>query len=82
MFPGNVEFIAYERHKDLLQEAERMRLINAVQRQQANDRAASRKLTNWIGAQMVQWGLRLQGCSIVPPPQVMSPHLSKTTLGK
>ena len=70
MFPGGTEQVAYERRKDLLREAERMRLINTLQRQRSNERKIFRKVVNRIGAQMVKWGLKLQSYKMGPPAQV------------
>lgn len=69
MFPGSIEFIMYERQKDLLQEAERMRLINTLQRQKLNEPKTYRKVTNWLGLKMVTWGAILQDYSVGPSSQ-------------
>jgi hypothetical protein len=71
MIPNNLDFIAYERHKSLLRDAEQRRLIKSLQLQRSDERAKFRqKLFNWIGCQMVNWGLRLQGYSITPPSHI------------
>ena len=61
MFAGNAEFIARERHQDLLLQAERIRLINTIRPRPANERPGFRLITTWLGVQLVRWGLRLQG---------------------
>ena len=70
MFPGGLEFIAHERRKEFLREAERMRLINSLQRQKSQERRNFRILVNWMGTQMVKWGLKLQSYKMGPPAQV------------
>ncbi len=70
MFPGAMESIVNERHENFLQEAERMRLIATIRRQQPDQEEVSRKVTNWLGGQMVTWGLKLQGGRVAPPSQV------------
>jgi hypothetical protein len=73
MFVGNAEeYIAYERHRDLLRQAERNRLIKAVQQQHATDRRRSRTITTWLGVKLVTWGIRLQG----QPPQLTAVTVS------
>jgi hypothetical protein len=70
MFPDSLEFTAHERRKEFLQEAERTRLINTLERQRSKERKDFRKVVNWIGAQMVKWGLQLQSYKVAPPSQV------------
>jgi hypothetical protein len=70
MFPVGLEFIVHERRKKLLREAERMRLINALQRQQSKERKYFWIVVNWLGTQMVKWGLKLQSYKMGPPTQV------------
>ncbi len=70
MFLGNMEFVAQERQKDLLEQAKRARLIETLQRQRSNNERISRKVTNRLGTQMVKWGLKLQGYDIAPPSQI------------
>ena len=55
------DFLAgQEHHKDLLQEAERERLIRAAGLRQSGNRRLHWKVANWIGAQLVEWGWKLQ----------------------
>jgi hypothetical protein len=70
MFPGGLEFIIHERRKMLLREAERMRLINSLQRQKSKKRRIFWIVVNWWGTQMVKWGLKLQSYKMGPPSQV------------
>jgi hypothetical protein len=64
---GSIEFAACERRKDYLREAERMRLIVALQ--QRNDQQSLQRIARWIGVQMVKWGVKLQGCKMAPACQ-------------
>ncbi len=64
MLPAHVEFVVYERRKDLLAEAERVRLIKSLPRQPFSRSGRWRHITIWIGGQMVKWGLKLQGQSL------------------
>ena len=61
MFVDNAEFIARERQKDLLLQAERNRLIKTVRQQPTNERHEARSVTTWLGVRLVTWGLKLQG---------------------
>jgi hypothetical protein len=61
MLPGYVELIvAYERHKDLLREAEQRRLINFLQHPEPIWQVKFEKVCHWPGKQLVKWGLKLQ----------------------
>ncbi len=62
MFLNNLEDVAYERQKALREEAEQMWLIKIVQRRQSNKQRVLRKVLNWTGAQMANWGYHLQAC--------------------
>jgi hypothetical protein len=81
MFPFNLEDIAFERHKECLQQAEQRRLIKALERQQSNPGRVSQQVTTWAGAQMVKWGLKLQGHS-VPPQLAATRDVINTPYGK
>jgi hypothetical protein len=70
MFPNSLEFIAHERRKALLAEAERIRLINTLQRQRSDERDIFRKVINRLGDQMVRWGSKLQNYKMAPSSQV------------
>ncbi len=61
-----IELIAYERRKELQQKVERRRLIKMLQHQQSNNRQIIWRVSNWMGTQMVQWGLKLQGHHTTP----------------
>ena len=69
MFSSNMEFIARERHRDLLHQAEQIRLIKTL-RQQTVEQGRFRSILTWIGVQMVKWGLKLQGHSLALPPRM------------
>ena len=47
-----IEFLAYERQKMFLEEAEQRRL---------QDNFPNPSVMHWLGARLVQWGLQLQG---------------------
>jgi hypothetical protein len=70
MFPGGIEYVAEERRKDFLREAERMRLINSLQRRRSNEREKFREVVNWMGTQLVNWGLKLQSYKTTSPSQI------------
>lgn len=62
-----------ERYKELLQEAEQERLIRAAGLLRPGNWRLRRKVANWVGAQMVSWGCKLQRYGIASPsccPQV------------
>jgi hypothetical protein len=72
MFPYNsLEFMAYERHKDWQQKAAKRRLIKSLRQQKANDQGPARQVRNWLGVQLVSWGLKLQGHGTTLPSQVV-----------
>jgi hypothetical protein len=72
MFPGNAEAVARERHRDTLREAEHRRLIKTFEAGQANRAARLRRVSHWLGAQLVTVGLKLQGEKL-PPATVVNP---------
>ena len=62
-----------EQYKDLLREAEQERLIRAAGLRSPVNWRLHRKVAEWIGAQMVRWGCKLQRYGTTPPtycPQV------------
>ncbi len=67
MFPYDIEYVLYERQKDLQREAERMRLIKALERERSANGGLWRKMANAMGSQMVAWGTKLQNESINTP---------------
>jgi hypothetical protein len=55
------DFLVRQEHdKELLQEAERERLIRAAGLQQPGNWKLYRRVVDWIGAQMISWGYKLQ----------------------
>ena len=70
MFPGGIEYVAEERRKDFLREAERIRLINSLEYQRSRERRNFWKVVHWIGTQMVNWGLKLQSYKMASPSQI------------
>jgi hypothetical protein len=63
--------VQQEHYKDLLQEAEHERLIQAAGFQQPGNWRLHRKVAGWIGAQMVRWGGKLQSYATTPPPHCL-----------
>lgn len=62
MLPNYNDFlIAQERHKDLLRQVERERLIRAARLRQTGNWRGRWKVAGWVGGQMVKWGCKLQG---------------------
>lgn len=61
MFLHGIEFIARERYKDLLKEAEQIRLIKSLRYRRERRREIFAGLAYWLGTQMVKWGAKLQG---------------------
>jgi hypothetical protein len=64
--------VRQEQYKDLLWEAEQERLIRAAGLRPSVNWRLHRKVAEWIGAQMVRWGCKLQryGTTAPPCPQV------------
>ena len=61
-------FLARQEHdKELLQEAERERLIRSAGLRQSSHWRPYRKAAGWIGAQMVSWGCKLQRYGTLSP---------------
>jgi hypothetical protein len=72
MFPNDRDLIVYqERYKDLLQEAEKERLIRAARLQQSGHLRLRRTAAGWLGAQMVKWGRKLQSYGTMPSPSCL-----------
>jgi hypothetical protein len=62
-----------EQYKDLLREAERERLIRAAGLRRTGNWKLHRKVSDWVGAQMVRWGYKLRSYGTAPSacdPQV------------
>jgi hypothetical protein len=75
MFLGNAEYVAYERQKDALRQAEQMRLVKSLPVQSTEYTLHKLRLSaaRGLGGQLVKWGLRLQGDkSSWPPPAIVS----------
>ena len=60
--------VRQEHYKDLLREAEHERLIRATRLRQPGNWRLPRKVADWIGAQMVRWGWKLQRYGTRPSP--------------
>ena len=60
-FYHQLEEIAYRRHQELLQQAQRRRLLNILQHQPTNHRRRSQRVAPWAGTQLIRWGLKLHG---------------------
>jgi len=63
----STELLAQEKYKELLREAEHLRLIQAARLEQPGDGGLLRQVVGWIGAQMVRWGSKLQRYGTPPP---------------
>ena len=72
MFPNNMEFMTGEHRQDLRQEAEQMRLIKAAGLQQSDYGLVVRKVTEWLGSQLIKWGAKLHSYGTAPSPEVVS----------
>ena len=59
--------VRQERYRDLRREADRERLIRAVGLRRPGTRLPW-KVTDWVGAQMVRWGWKLQCYGSAPQP--------------
>lgn len=70
MFPGGAEFVPYERHKSLLEQAERARLVKLIRDQPPQAQIKFRTVIYWLGGQLITWGIRLQKSSMVSSPQI------------
>ena len=80
MFGWNLVIAQQERHKDLLREAERYRLVRQVLAERGRgDRAWYRALA-WLGRRLVAWGQRLQerygAAAAAVHPSVCQPTLA------
>ncbi|TEU13715.1 MAG: hypothetical protein E3J21_17900 [Anaerolineales bacterium] len=60
--------VGQEHYKELLREAERERLIRAAELRQLGNWRLHQKVADWIGAQMVSWGRKLQRYGTAPSP--------------
>ena len=60
--------VRQERYKELSQEAEKERLIQAAGLRQPGNWKLYRKVADWIGAQMISWGCKLQRYGTTPSP--------------
>ena len=68
MFPYNNYMLGFERQEALLREAEHERLVRGASSQRPDNRAFHRKSANWLGAQMVKWGQRLEQFGALDEP--------------
>ena len=65
LFFNQAEVVAHqERFKDLVTEVEHGRLIQLAQSSHADNWTLYGSGAHWLGAKMVEWGLKLQ-----PPPR-------------
>lgn len=61
--------VMQEQHKDRLRNIERERLIQAAGLQHGIDLKSYRKVTGWLGKQMVKWGSKLQEYDTTSPSE-------------
>ena len=61
MYQNELDLMAHqERYKELLQETEHERLIRTARLHNSGSRKLNLRLTNWLGARLVSWGMNLQ----------------------
>jgi hypothetical protein len=70
MFPDQMEFVARERRQAFLEAAEQYRLRKIVAAQQTTGDTTTWHLRCWLGAQLVEWGFKLQGYRVASLPQL------------
>lgn len=64
-----MDFLAHQEHyKDLLREIEHDRLIRSAGLQHPGKWRPRQKVADWVGAQMVRWGCKLQRYGATPSP--------------
>ena len=68
MFPEQIEIMAHAHRQALLQEAEQRRMLKLLPAQQTSSDAPTWRLRCWLGAHLVDWGLKLQGCRTAATP--------------
>ncbi|HXV43290.1 MAG TPA: hypothetical protein VEC96_09520 [Anaerolineae bacterium] len=65
MLPNDIDFlIRKERCQDFMREAEQERWIGVVKHQQPNQPSSWQRAVRWVGIQLIELGLKLQGYSI------------------
>ena len=61
MFPNQIDYLVHqEQYKDLLREAENERLIRTAGLHNSGGRKLNLRISNWLGAKLVGWGMNLQ----------------------
>ena len=71
MLPAQIEFFAREHQATLLEEAEQQRLLKIITTQPASGDTTTWPIRCWLGAQLVEWGFKLQGYRAAPLPQLL-----------
>ena len=72
-FDERENLVRAERFKDWQRRtAERKRLNQMVRPEHPTNKTWLYNLTNWLGTQMIKWGLKLQQFDPASPPQVIS----------
>ena len=61
--------VVQEQHKDRLRTIERERLAQATKLQHRLNLKLYRRVTNWLGKQMVKWGSKLQEYDTTAPSE-------------
>lgn len=73
MFSPEVNFlVSQEQQKDLLQDIEHQRLLQAAGHRQGVGPNSHRKAANWLGKQMVKWGEKLENYGTTLPSNRMN----------
>jgi hypothetical protein len=68
MFPEQIKIMAHVHQQVLLQEAEQRRILKRLRAQQTSTDASTGRVRYWLGAHLVDWGLKLQGCRTAAMP--------------
>ena len=72
MFSTEIAYLVNkERHKDWLRELEHQRLIQIAEIQRSGNEGRLGKAANWVGTQLIAWGLTIQHHNPAHP-QVLS----------
>ena len=77
MFPNQMEAVAREQRQTFLEAAEQYRLCKIVAAQQTANDTITQHIRGWLGAQLVAWGIQLQGYRVAALPQLLK-HESAT----
>lgn len=71
MLPHPIEFIATQRREAALEAAELHRLLKAIRKEQTSRQSITWPIRQWLGARLVVWGCKLQGCRAIAAPTLV-----------